>query len=127
MAFIPEGVAALLSPIMFDTRFMHIGFKIFCFLAQFGNKTCKMGNNNLEIAPVNPLSCAIFIIPDQKIIAPEVISIIFIAWSVPSSIALPSSLILLFIRAHKKLAISIVAHTFPIILWLLKNPFFYNF
>jgi hypothetical protein len=103
---------------------MHIGFKIFHFLAQCGNKTRKMGNNNFEIAPVNPLSCAIFIIPDQKIIAPEVINIIFIAWSVPSSIALPSSFILLFITAQKKLEAIIIAHTFPIIQ---KTPFFYNF
>ena len=75
IAFNPNGVAALPSPkilaLMFIVMFLNAGL----FLSSFGKSGRKSGEKIRAINRVNPLSSAIFIIPDQRHKIPDIVSI----------------------------------------------------
>ncbi len=87
MAFIPKGVAALLTPSILAIMFRHIHLKALESFFRSGKNFDSMGEKILASAKVAPLSSTIFSMPEKKHIVPLIDIINAIALSAPDSIA----------------------------------------
>ena len=74
IAFSPNGVAALPSPKRFALMFIVMLLKASLFLSSLGNKGRSRGAKSFEMRAVNPLSSAIFIMPDHKHKIPAIVN-----------------------------------------------------
>lgn len=87
MAFMPNGVAALLTPSILAMRFIHMYLNALESFFRSGKNFDSIGERSFASAVVAPLSSTIFSMPEKKQIVPLIDIIKVMALSAPVSVA----------------------------------------